>query len=113
VIHICLLFLFLLKNQTDNELYPAKGQLSFCYVLIAANRNLVLKTEKNDILNFLGSYFSSISYHKLNAKISSAVFLRPLNFFVRRAPLLHDDLWNSQISQLLYYEILGKLYVKI
>jgi hypothetical protein len=38
----------------------ARVRISFCYVLVAANRNSGLTTERNDILNNLGSYFLSI-----------------------------------------------------
>jgi hypothetical protein len=34
--------------------------------LIAANRNSALTTEKNDILNFLGSYFLSINWREVS-----------------------------------------------
>jgi hypothetical protein len=64
-------FLVMIVNLAIVEIDDDKFLLSKCFQDFkmldrAVNRNLALTTEKNDLLNFLGSYFLSISWREVS-----------------------------------------------
>ena len=54
--------------DAGEDIFWVSLRLTYCfnYRYIAVNRNSALTTEKNDILNFLGSYFLSISWREVS-----------------------------------------------